>query len=368
MNTVLYYPYLYPSEGWLKTAALCWDDVYTLGAMGAPPLPEKIDFLNDAFGKNGVSTGGKFIKQIDTASVADDKEIASSFAKWLDAGGVDNSKASLLLPPQLKKRDHKDKAPFAILRGKTPRAIEEVLRSRGLLTTEHESNDQDFISDIEPGKRHIKRAWDNDRIFLPRDIALCYLSLCAAKAASTYQADLFADKANFAEAAVFSPRVARGIITTSIIEGYLPENLDSLSSNQISELRQDLSSQRLQWQAEIQSLCDKFSKVTSEENLHTKIKEITEIGILRIEETKRAYKRARLTTITAAIGLTFLPGAISSLVSLLGIGIFAPASIVSGVATASANALLGFEKAQAELTASSWSYVLNVKKRIDSHT
>jgi hypothetical protein len=75
MNTVVYYPHIYPTDEWLKLAALCWDKVYRLvpSHWYDPPIIEELD---TALGGILVNVG---IKQVA------DLEVQKQFEEWIDA-------------------------------------------------------------------------------------------------------------------------------------------------------------------------------------------------------------------------------------------------------------------------------------------
>jgi hypothetical protein len=52
MNTVVYYPYLWPTPEWIRVAALCWEKVYLVGRRTGygVAFPEVIDSLNSQLG------------------------------------------------------------------------------------------------------------------------------------------------------------------------------------------------------------------------------------------------------------------------------------------------------------------------------
>ncbi|MBA2728483.1 MAG: hypothetical protein H0U49_09980 [Parachlamydiaceae bacterium] len=143
---------------------------------------------------------------------------------------------------------------------------------------------------------------DDYTVRVPKCIALHYMSLCAATLANEEHADLFADKEVYTETAMFD-KDARARITTSIIEAYIPENLASIEIAQIRDLREELSEQRLKFQGAVNSLCDEFAKVTSEEKLQLKQKEIVGIAQERIELIKDTYKRAKLNAVLGSFGI-----------------------------------------------------------------
>jgi hypothetical protein len=326
MNSTVYYPDLYPSLDWLKIGALCWDTVYTIRSPKATPASEEIAEFSGQL--------GNFIDSRHAGTLARNPDVSEKFINWLRLTQQSNSKYP--------KNDEllNEQEWYGMFADKFSEEIIAELQSLSLV-------------------RPAPHIYD---VLVPKTIGLHYMSLCAAKLAEDEKADLFADQKAFAETAVFS-KAARSVIITSIMKAYLPQNLHSLETEQIKDLRSELSMQRLQFQASVQSLCDEYAKVTSEEKLHTKQKEIADIGKARIETVRRAYKRANVTAVLTGLGISLIPGAVSSIASMLSVGIFSPAAIVSAVATTSANILVQKEKAQDDLKSNPWSYVLQVEKR-----
>ncbi|GHO97418.1 hypothetical protein KSF_112910 [Reticulibacter mediterranei] len=78
MNTVVYYPHIYPTTEWLKIAALCWDKVYRLRPHGWRHDPQTIQNLNNAL--------GGLLVDIDLEKAAD-LEVQRQFEQWIDARG-----------------------------------------------------------------------------------------------------------------------------------------------------------------------------------------------------------------------------------------------------------------------------------------
>lgn len=77
MLRAIYYPSPYPTAGFLKFAAICWDRLFYLGPVGDPPPAEIEEF------ERGI--GGKLIYPLDTAGLGASSAVLISFDKWLRA-------------------------------------------------------------------------------------------------------------------------------------------------------------------------------------------------------------------------------------------------------------------------------------------
>jgi hypothetical protein len=116
MNTVLYYPHLYPPTEWLRVAALCWDEVYTLLPPEAPDMPEEVARLDAAL--------GKVLRPASIKELQNDRDIADKFEAWLDdSDGDQNASAAKSNSEEW----------FALLRPKVHMDLEDKLNRRGVI-------------------------------------------------------------------------------------------------------------------------------------------------------------------------------------------------------------------------------------------
>ena len=80
MNTVVYYPYIFPPLEWLKLASLCWDRVYTL----IPARKQRSQFDPDLVQEFDCNIGG-VLDAIDAGSIGSRREVIEEFSKWLES-------------------------------------------------------------------------------------------------------------------------------------------------------------------------------------------------------------------------------------------------------------------------------------------
>lgn len=152
----------------------------------------------------------------------------------------------------------------------------------------------------------------------------------------------------------------RGEVATTVLQAYLPKDLSNLEVERIAEFREEFAAQRLAYQTAVQSLVDEATKVASEGELESLKASIVELAKEKVDDTRRAYRRANQEMVVKAVGVSLTPPAIAtSIGSALGIGIFGPAGIVAALSILGAKLLLDRDKANAERAKSPWSYVLD---------
>jgi hypothetical protein len=401
MNTVIYYPYLNPTPDWLKLAALCWDKVVILQTDDAPVDPTTVE-LDQALG--GILDRSTFYRNI-----ASDWEVCVQFESWVSARKEKLKDAGL---------SSHNRPVMGLFPGKFPGgAIPEFLHKLGLATLEsrdievqiakwEEEEFESRYSETEnmsalplPGSDHEQydrlkrqariessperaRALEEQAasiraanlitvqdtattVYMPKDIALYYLSLCASKAAAELNSDLAAAGEDFTDIVFHDFRTLRGEIATSVLEAYLPKDFFSLDPQRIADYRIEFATQRLKYEKEIQSIVREFGEVASEGQLG-KIKDrIVDLARERVEETKKTYQRAKLESIIKTFSVTIAPPAIiASVASSLGIGLFTPSSIAATLSLLAATKLLEWDKARSDRNKSPWSYVLDSAKML----
>ena len=359
MNTTVYYPYINPPLRWLKVASLCWDKVYTLNthAYGSPVLG---DPECDRF---SALVGGLVDRSIRVEDIVDE-ELVARFQKWVELHEQDLKQKGLssARQPLFGMYDTKFERPIA-----TEENLRKWLIDRGLARVEEPSDKSQYgYSEkwgwTEAGASSYVR---DTMVFLPRDIALHYLSLCAAKAALSGNRDLIAGDAAFTDIILHDARSVRAQVATAVLEAYLPADFDDLALERLAGFRADFATLRLRYQSEIQSMVREFSDVASEGQLEVIKDRIIELAKERIEETTEAYRRAQLKTVVKVFGISLTPPAVAtSIASALGIGLFAPAAIAAAVSLFGLELLIDRGEARSARTNSPWSYVLNAAELV----
>ena len=195
------------------------------------------------------------------------------------------------------------------------------------------------------------------------DVALHYFSMAAALVAEKKNADLFAEHQEFTLSPLFyTSRALQANVTMNALEAHVPENLATLPISQIGEIRARLAEGRLKYQSEIQSLTQQFAKVASERELKSLESKITHLAQERIESTRKSYRLVNLNVLAQTIGLSCAPlGVLTGVGCALGIGVFAPASILAGLALGGAKLLIDREKGKLEREKAGWSYALELE-------
>jgi hypothetical protein len=218
---------------------------------------------------------------------------------------------------------------------------------------------QDNLVTVTPAKQPYSSI-----VYMPKDVALHYLSLCASKASMDGKRDLATESEKFTGVVLNDVPALRSNIITTILEAYLPENFNSLAAERIAEIRSEFATQRLKYESAVQSLCNEFADIASEGELGKLNDRIIEIAKERIEDTKNTYKRANLQLALQSLGISLTPPAlVGSIASVLGIGIFAPAGIAAALSAFAAKTFLDWHQAKDERNKSPWSYILNVAKK-----
>src|SRR5450631_2798812 len=81
MNTVLYYPHLFPPAEWLRLAALCWDEVHILRPAGSPETPDDLAKLDAAL--------GGILRPAQLSDDVIDVQLIETFKDWLNTATKD---------------------------------------------------------------------------------------------------------------------------------------------------------------------------------------------------------------------------------------------------------------------------------------
>lgn len=261
MNTAIYYPHIHPTTKWLKMAALCWDKVYRLVPPGWDRDSVTVQELDAALG--GV------LASVDITTVAN-LEVQRQFEQWLDeraetlkAGAWSSeqpeqektlealytSKYTTLLFSKLQRggfvdrleerglawsetKDIKVKIPdweedsfFENRRGIEGQArqaipepgsaheqyeklIEKAEKKRDTADTQGAEAEKKKAEQIR--QQHLITVTDKTSItYLPKDIALHYLSLCASEVARDKRRDLVADGKQFTDSIFYKDKLQR---------------------------------------------------------------------------------------------------------------------------------------------------------------
>jgi hypothetical protein len=359
LNTVVYYPHLWPRPEWLKLAALCWDRVYLVGVRPGwgtlTPPPEVVEIDK--------ALGGLLDTSLAFRDIVDN-DIAEKFKRWVGAH-EDRLRAEMSTDgqPLFRMYDGKFEQPDP-----TVESLRDWLVDRGLARIE-EPDEGEYAYEFAPGEYQWSEvgasAFVQDTVVhLPKDIALQYFSLVAAKAAAEGGRDMAADDAVFTDIVFHDLRGLTGMVASSTLEAYLPEGFADLAPDKLADLRAGLAAGRLKYQATVQELTSELAKVASEGELATIRAAVEEVAQERVEETERSYRRANLKTVVEGVGMTLTPPAVvTSVASALGIGLFGPVGVAAAISLFGAGALLAHIQARAERSSSPWSYVLDVAQR-----
>ena len=374
MNTVVYYPYINPRPDWLKLAALCWDKVYRL----VPPntylsVPEEIEELDEAL--------GEILWSVDVGVHGEDDEIyedeiQDQFWRWIDA-----REEKLKGESWSSERSQEEHALFSMFPSKFPGGeFVGKLQERGLARVNYEPVEvpegepvgESAVYEQSESRRvggrvsrrvrkwlHKKTFVEEPIVYLPKDVALHYLSLCASQEAKDGKRDLVADGEKFTDTVLHDYSV-RGEVATTVLQAYLPKNFSNLEVKRIAEFRKEFAAQRLAYQSAVQSIVDEHAKVASEGELESVKRNIVELAKQKVDDTQRTYRRANQEMVVKAVTVSLTPPAIATAIgSALGIGIFGPAGIVAALSILGAKLLLDRDKANTERAKSPWSYVLD---------
>jgi hypothetical protein len=207
--------------------------------------------------------------------------------------------------------------------------------------------------------------YEKQVVFMPPTVPLHYLSLCAARLAEQKGCDLAATGSAYVQTAMYGPRQLGAETAVAAVKTILPENIGLLEKSKIADLRQEFGVQRLKFQTEIQSLVGDIQKVASEGTLEDLKKAALALAVERYKESEAIFKRARVETINKVFSLTLTPSVLaSSLASMLGIGLFAPAAVGSALALFTAQRLLAAAEAKSKAESRGWSYLISLRRSL----
>ncbi len=403
MNLVIYYPHLFPPMDWLRVAALCWDEVYTLRPPGSPSAPDELLALDSALG--GV------LRIEDVTPHYADTDFLEKFKCWLEGfirgGGLTRVSWDT------------DEDWFALLQGKMHEDLERLLHEHSLTKYDfvetpvrvtrwmkrevESSKDGEWIQTNTPRNPHgklyrrylaileqVKHALDPDEkaalrdkaeefceknsvkairrdgyVFLPREIGYNYLSLLASKISDVRRTDVATIDDEFAATLFHDVRSTKGAVATALLEANLPQNFDRFDPKHIAEFRNDFAASRLKYQTAIQDLVGQFENTSSEDSLARLRRQILEIAGERVQEVGNAYKRGKVDLAAKSLAITLTPPALAAtLASMLHIGLFAPAGIAAALSLFSAQAIFDARKLKTERNRSGWSYIFDVRNAL----
>ncbi|MBP1135657.1 hypothetical protein JOE31_001889 [Arthrobacter sp. PvP023] len=203
------------------------------------------------------------------------------------------------------------------------------------------------------------------KYYLPRDVAFHYLSLCAGRLAVMGQRDLVTDRGQFTDVVLSSDLQLRGEVATAVIEAYLPADLLHVEVQRLAECREELSVNRLKFQAEIHGLVKTFSEVASVDTFESLKGQLVQIGQERIKQTQRTYRRAKFDVSPQALMVSLTPPALATAAeSVLQSGVIGPIGLAATLALFAAGKVLDLRQARTNRDASPWSYVLDLSQRL----
>jgi|GEM_PF-2432852 len=406
MNGVLAYPHFFPPHDWLKLAMLCWDKIYTLREVDAD-RPDYIKQFEDKI--------PDMLDRIEVAEFSADQTVKEQFEQWVAANG--RNQASSMIPFA------SAQSQWVMIDGlfgiNDWAWFKEVLMKNGLLLERNEESRRIPRWEFEPrllypespcerdphietrfqfyeaiasgdrrfAKKLLKKGFPSDIrsklerllqptgcspndfardvIFLPPEVPFHFLALCAAKAAGARALDLATDSNVYVKTCHYDRRQIAADVGLQLIQAFIPKNHCALEFNQLADLRAEFSTRRLQYQQEVQSLCDEFVKLFSEEALQTAAKRIEELAKARVEESRQIYQSAKTEAILKTFGVAIAPPTVMTTVaSMLGIGLFTPAAIAAGIATAISLKLLESKKIETNKAKTAWSYILDLNDRL----
>ena len=322
MNTVIYYPRIFPSPDWLKLAALCWDQVYRLVPSDwsyNPRIddPQEVNELDRKL--------GGILRPFDTNLVVS-PELDRRFIKWFKI-----YRANIEYEKQY--RLYEREVPFYLR--KVSERVQALLKDEGYRT-------------------------EDGLIYPPAYIAQYYLSLCASYAVQRLRCDAVTNEQKFTDI-IFDSSPFYQQVATAVLQAYLPENLVTLRPERIRELRESKGKEMLKYQAAIQSLVDEYGKVASVGEYETVKRRIIAIATDEVEKIKQNFQHSNQRLVLKSFSVSLTPPALAaSIASLLHIGIIAPVGIAAALSVFAVSILIDWNEAKSAKSDSPWSYVLNV--------
>jgi hypothetical protein len=404
-NTALFYPHLYPSEHSLKLAALCWDSVYTLTPLGTDEPPDAIRKLDETLG--GVLREEWFER------AAEDPTLQDEFERWVGARadalkatphvladaterevvGIFGSKLGSrdrykrlheLGVVRSESRSHEKRIPSWTLsefKGESferPMPVDPMTKSErrdyekytklnDRASKEHNPTKQAALrrKTSEFYERHLVSVRESEQlVWVAKDVALHYLSLCAAHIANEDKRDLVASDQTFTDAVFNDARAHAARVSTTTVEALLPVAIDDLDPKRIAELREELRLERRSHFADVADFVDEFERISSVGEWERLERDAVEQAQLAATSVRNAARRARVELAGTAVGVSLTPPAVASMIaSLLGVGLFVPAGIAVALSLVGAQAYLRYRGGSEEMP-DRWSYVVKLGREL----
>jgi hypothetical protein len=212
---------------------------------------------------------------------------------------------------------------------------------------------------------HLVTVQDNyRRVWVPEEVALHYLSLCAAHIAGKDKRDLVASDEAFTDAVFTDARAYGARVSTATVEAMLPVGLDGLEPTRIAELREELRLERRSHMADVADFVDEFERIASVGEWERLERDAVEQAQLAADGARRAARRAGVELSGHVVGISLTPPAVaSSVASLLGVGLFVPAGIALALSLVGAQAYLRFRE-RSEQAPERWSYVVKLGRTL----
>lgn len=340
MRKAFYYDSAIPPEKWLRLASLLWDEIWISPFVGN--LLSSLDSFDELQGTFLASLYQADRSIFDATNLDASKNIAETILK--------DEKLTLFKRTLLQYTEQTTNLDITIASANSiTRLLEQAkeIASRGNikaannLLTELKQRTKAYKATM------IEKADYFNRAFFNSAFKELYPQL-----------DYFFDK----ERSLYEYYSSEKEVMLIGVDAFLPRNVNVLTINQIIDFRGVTKTQRLQFRKAGENVLKDIMLSASERDFFSAVERLKDIMNEELDKSRKAYQVCKIEAVQKGMTVFTVSSALSLLPSVLGLGIFLPAALLSGAAFSSARGLAAFDKDRSEILTSPWGYLLFLRK------